>query len=90
MESREEQAMRILTQVTLDLTACVQLRHIKNITIGKSESVSQPVKYLFEQILVNTAILGLCKWLEFYRSYREIIPTTILEHSDNLNSEINR
>lgn len=90
MKSREEEAMRAITQITLDLSAVVNLKHIKDLALNKKIPINSPSGFLHEQLLVNTAILCLCKWLEFYKSYRNIIPETVIEHADKLNSEISK
>ena len=90
MKSREEEAMRAITQITLDLSAIVNLKHIKDLALNKKIPLNSPTGFLHEQLLVNTAILSLCKWLEFYKSYRNIIPETVIDHADKLNSDISK
>ena len=90
METREDEAMRVITQITLDLSAIVNLKHMKDISLGKKIPIKSPIGFLHEQILVNSAILSLCKWIEFYKFYRDLIPESVFKHAEKLNSDISK
>jgi hypothetical protein len=48
MKSREEEAMRVITQITLVLSAIINLKHIKDLELNKKIPLNSPTRFLYE------------------------------------------
>ena len=89
MDDRAKDALTIISRISLSINASVNLRYVRDHVLdNRKKKLGKVAAFLLEQQLINAVVLDFCKWIEFYRQYRDVIPASILSHADQLNSDI--
>ena len=89
MNEKMEDAIRVLNQLTAELLiSCRSFDILKY--MPETKDWSSMTLAAFNSTHMNSVILALCKWLEFYKEYAQVLPDNKHEENKELNKKLEK